>query len=368
MIVPSSDRVLPHTSTLHPEDLGLEALAQFVESSRDGIALLDEHLRVIYINPAGCEIVGYPLEQLIGRTGLLMVPPDRHAEVRRSLLERFREAPRGVRTTIVRADGQEREIEYAGMLFELDRRPVLAGTFRDTTEASQAERWTEALAHIASSVAFSSSLGETLDALAQSVVEAAGLLACSVILLEQDPVRFRVAGTHGLPSDYGERFEEALASGLELPAVASFEAQQRVIVRRRDGGPFVEALELVDGGSSWSAAVCVPMVARGEGVGVVKGLFGPTHPPDGPRMDFLATIADQATLAVENARLFAEAVLPAPGGARAGRAGAGVRALTSRCSAEHRRSGHRRRRRSLRSPRRARSGRRTRGLHHLGAE
>lgn len=177
-----------HASTVRPEDLGLGALAQLVESSRDGIALLDEQLRVIYMNPAGCEIVGYPLEQLIGRTGLLMVPTERHAEVRETLVERFREGPRGVRTTIVRGDGQEREIEYTGLLFELDGRPVLAGTFRDTTEASQAERWAGALGQIASSVAFSGSLGETLDALARSVVEAASLLACGVILLQQDPV------------------------------------------------------------------------------------------------------------------------------------------------------------------------------------
>ena len=298
---------LENASTVRPEDLGLDALAQLVESSRDGIALLDEQLRVIYMNPPGCDIVGHPLERLIGRTGLLMVPPERQAEVRDSLLERFREGPRGVKTTIVRGDGQEREIEYTGMLFKLDGRLVLAGTFRDTTEATQAERWTGALAHIASSVAFTRSLGETLDALAESVVKAAGLLACGVILLEEHPVRFRVAGTYGLPPDYDQRFEKALAAGLELPSVASFETQQPVVVRRTDGGPFVKALEVVDGDSPWSAVVCVPMVARGRGVGVVKGFFGPAHPPDASRMEFLTTIADQATMAAENARLFSEA-------------------------------------------------------------
>src|SRR5919199_1816632 len=181
VITSSRGQARAHASTVRPEDLGLEALAQLVESSRDGIALLDDQLRVIYMNPAGCEIVGYPLEQLIGRTGLLMVPAERHAEVRQSLLERFRQGPRGVRTTIVRADGQEREIEYTGMLFEPEGRPVLAGTFRDTTEAAQAARWAEALGFIASRVAFSHSLGDTLDALARSVVDAAGLLACGII-------------------------------------------------------------------------------------------------------------------------------------------------------------------------------------------
>ncbi len=307
VVVASSGRARPPASTVRPEDLGLEALAQLVESSRDGIALLDEQLRVIYMNPAGCEIVGHPLDRLIGRTGLLMVPSERHAELRQTLVERFRQGPRDVRTTIVRADGQEREIEYTGKLYDLDGRSVLAGTFRDTTEATQAERWATALAQIASRVAFARSLGETLDALAQSVVEAAGLLACSVILFQHDPIRLRVAGTCGLRPDYEERIEDALAAGLELPAVASFETQQTVVVRRSDGGAFVKALEVVDEGSAWSAVACVPMVARGRGVGVLKGFFGPAHPPDPPRLEFFRTIADQATIAVENARLFAEA-------------------------------------------------------------
>ncbi|MDQ4091335.1 MAG: GAF domain-containing protein [Actinomycetota bacterium] len=307
MTLSSTVAARPSPSTARPEHLGLEALAQLVESTRDGIALLDEELRVIYMNPAGCQIVGYPLEQLIGRTGVLMIPRERQDEVRQTLVERFRGGPQGARTTILRADGQEREIEYSGMLFEMGDRRVLAGSFRDTTEATQAERWARALARIASSVAFSSSLGETLDALAQSVVEAAGLLACGVILLEENPVRIRVAGTHGLPRDYEARFEEALATGLNLPAAACFEAKQRVIVRRSDGNSFVEALEVVDGDSAWSTVVCLPMVARGRGVGVVKGFFGPAHPPDTPRLEFLATIADQATMAVENARLFTEA-------------------------------------------------------------
>ncbi|MDQ3977940.1 MAG: PAS domain-containing protein [Actinomycetota bacterium] len=66
---------------MRPGDLGLDALAQLVEYSRDGIAVLDEQLRVLYVNPAGCEILGYPLEQLIGRSGLLMIPAERHEEV-----------------------------------------------------------------------------------------------------------------------------------------------------------------------------------------------------------------------------------------------------------------------------------------------
>ncbi|HWI03029.1 MAG TPA: PAS domain S-box protein, partial [Acidimicrobiales bacterium] len=260
-----------------PRELGREALAQLVESSRDGIALLDEHLRVVYMNPAGCEIVGYPLERILGQTGLLMVPPERRSEVEQNLVARFEQGPRAVKTTIVRGDGEAREIEYTGMLLEQDGRRIVAGTFRDATEATQAERWAGALARIASTVAVSGSLGETLDALAQSVEDAAGLHACGVVLLQRDPVRLRVAGTHGLPADYARRFQDALSAGLHLPSVEAFESQQTVVVHRSQGGAFVRALEVVDGASPWTAVACLPMVARGGTVGVLKGFFGATH-------------------------------------------------------------------------------------------
>lgn len=293
--------------SLNPKDLGLDALAQLVENARDGIALLDEHLRVVYINPAGCEILGYALEQVIGRSGLLMVPAQQHEEVRQTLLERMRQRPQGATAIIVRPDGEEREIEYTGMAFDLQGRPVVAGTFRDSTETKRAQRWAAALARIASGVGFATSLEQTLDALAESVVEAAGLLACGVILFEEDPARFRLAGTYGLPPDYAERFQRALDAGRDLPAVRSFKTHEVITVRRSDEGAVVEALEELDADMPWSTIVCVPMIARGQGVGVVKAFFRQAQRRDPPLMDFLATVADQATMAVENARLFADA-------------------------------------------------------------
>jgi PAS domain S-box-containing protein len=60
-----------------PGEFGLGALAELIEGSLDGVAVLDEALRVLYINPAGCEIVGRPSGELIGQSGLLAVSPER---------------------------------------------------------------------------------------------------------------------------------------------------------------------------------------------------------------------------------------------------------------------------------------------------
>ena len=49
-----------------PEELGLSVLGAFIKESLDGIAVLDKNLRVLYMNEAGCEILGIPPEALVG--------------------------------------------------------------------------------------------------------------------------------------------------------------------------------------------------------------------------------------------------------------------------------------------------------------
>ena len=57
-----------------PEELGLPVLGAFIKESLDGIAVLDGNLRVLYMNEAGCEILGIPPEALVGESGLVVVP------------------------------------------------------------------------------------------------------------------------------------------------------------------------------------------------------------------------------------------------------------------------------------------------------
>ena len=47
--------------------LGLPALAGVLAGAQDGITVVDAGRRLIYANPAACQMLGYPLEQLRGR-------------------------------------------------------------------------------------------------------------------------------------------------------------------------------------------------------------------------------------------------------------------------------------------------------------
>jgi PAS domain S-box-containing protein len=222
--------------------LGLGALAELIEGSLDGVAVLDEALRVLYINPAGCEIVGRPSGELIGQTGLLAVSPERRQTARENLLQALRDGQGRRSTRIVRPDGREREIEYTYMVLDATGRRMVASIFRDVTEARRSERWAVALARIASGAALAGSPEAILTTLAQSVVEATDLEGCAAILFDGDPPRFRVAGTWGLPGDYAQRFEEALAAGLDLPALRVFQTRQPPCDRPGTSGSRARAL------------------------------------------------------------------------------------------------------------------------------
>jgi PAS domain S-box-containing protein len=308
MAVPTNRRPKePSSQGVHPEDLGIGALAKLVEQSLDGIALLDEELRFVYVNPAGCDILGYRPEQLIGQPGLFLVTPERRTAGREFLQGTMAGRPGHRSGPIVRPDGQERQIEATGRVFEADGRRMLAGIFRDVTDLRRTERWTAAFAQIAASIAYAQSLEEVLDDLAGSAVAATGMVACAVILLGDDPPRFRVAGTRGLPPDYGQRFEAALAAGLDLPALRAFRTRQTVVVQRAPEDPDLTHLEELDRELPWDTIACIPMVVRERTVGALKGFFGPGRAPDQDGMAVLAAIAHQAAVAVDNARLFAEA-------------------------------------------------------------
>src|SRR5262249_56080536 len=56
------------------ERFGTDFWAALVRSSADGISVLDSDCRVVYANPATCEMLGYRLDQLLGRHRLTFLP------------------------------------------------------------------------------------------------------------------------------------------------------------------------------------------------------------------------------------------------------------------------------------------------------
>ena len=303
------DRRDQHPGPAGPEQVGLPALSAFIKESLDGIAMLDKDLRVLYMNEAGCEILGVQPDALVGETGLVAVPPRRRKAVGQILGEMLRGTGRGS-TTILRPNGEEREIEYTHVVLDAGGEKLYAGIFRDISESGRTHLREAAFAEIAASAAYAGSLDATLDGVAASVVRGTEMVACAVVLSETNSEPLQVRGTFNLPEDYPRRFSLALDAGVDLPGVRALRTGETVIVRRALDNPALDDPALggdIDRGLSWAMLVCMPMVARGETVGALKCFYEQGHELDPGGMGFLGAVADQAAVAVENARLFQEA-------------------------------------------------------------
>lgn len=126
-----------------------EKYATVVESARDGIAVIQDHI-FKYANPAMAEISGHSVDALTGKPFL-----DLFTEDQRSLInERYEmrlsggTAPPPVyETKIQRRDGSVRHVEISFTLIHFSGRPADMGFVRDITERIKAEEQIRKLAY-----------------------------------------------------------------------------------------------------------------------------------------------------------------------------------------------------------------------------
>ena len=284
--------------------LGLPVLANLVRTSDLGIALLDGDRRWLYVNPAGCRILGADLGDLIGRPAPFL--PDEEAlgdgPVRPGELRtRFADVAVG--------DGARVALEYGENGFVDGQESRVAVMFRDVTEAKQQERRLAAFARTASSLAYAGSLQQVLDRVAADVLPPTGGVACAILLIDPHTLSFRMAGTAGHRPDYLENIEECRKLGAPLATLEAFESRRLAV--RRDLRPLFEDPRYAPmhdsmAEAAWNSAAVVPLVARDEELGVLSVFYPADHDPTEADTDFLTAMADQVAVAVDNARLLGE--------------------------------------------------------------
>ncbi|MEV0286954.1 MULTISPECIES: GAF domain-containing protein [unclassified Kribbella] len=303
---PSDAEATPAAAEMSPERLGLGTLAELVRASMDGIAVLDERGRLVYINPSGSRILGRRAEQLVGRTGPFL-----------TTLRLGRTTPSEASGEVTahsvgyhRPDGSERELEYSQSSFHAEGRGLVIVTFRDVTESQVQARRVAAFARTASSIAFAESLQAALDRVASEVFHATGVAGCAVVPVDPESRIATVSGTAGLPEDYAARVEECRRLGAPLAVYRVFELQRPIVWPdwRREvlGDPRWAPLHDVLRQANWGAFVAVPMLVRGRPVGVLTVFYRETYEPGEADVAFLSAMADHAAVAVENARMFDE--------------------------------------------------------------
>lgn len=288
-----------------------DRLAALFGAALDGIVVADTARRCLYANPAVCQTIGCGPEHMVGRDVLTLFPTPVRPGIQEAIEAALLGQARRLISPVLRMDGEEHQIETTACPISLDGRELVAVFLRDETETRRLARKAEAMVQIVSSMALAGSLEATLDALARTVVRATGGMACGVILMDEDLQGVRMTGTYGLSPQHVAGMRAAVRAGTPPPGLEAVQTKQPVVrLNARNeilADPRYAPVHDAAREAAWDAIVSVPLRYWGRVIGALNMYYPSGRTPGQSEVDFLATIADQAAAAAENARLFVEA-------------------------------------------------------------
>jgi PAS domain S-box-containing protein len=282
-------------------------IAQVAVATGDGVVICDEDLSYVWANPAACRIMGYRLEELVGRDFLVSFPERVHA----SMVEAYRAQLAGqtgtFTGTLLRRDGSELDMAWTNTTFVHAGRRYGAAIFREATR-TVAARDVVGLASAAEIAAAGGDLIEVLTQLADSGRAHTRALAVALDLVDPDLV-IRRGGRSGAPRDFGEAQTAVSAAGGRIPFIDVWYSGRAVVLadartRLRRDPTFTPLCDALDAGLDWQTAVYVAIAARGKVLGGLCAYFPAGVPaPTEAELTYLTALADYGALAVEQDRL-----------------------------------------------------------------
>ena len=302
---------------------GEEALRQsellyrtVIEQATENIFLVDVATRrIVESNQAFRRALGYTVEELHAMTLYEVVAHDRASvdeNIRR--VTELRNPSVGERR-YRRKDGSLLDMEVSASLILRDGRETMCAVAHDVTERAKMQRLLEervaTLSRISAELTLDLPGESTLNAVAESAVAASTAVACGVVLVGEEATAVDLFGSHGLPEGYTAGLQMAYRTGVSSPSLKAFRTRRPVLVRdfRRAmlADPLYAPVHRFVREASWDVVYSLPLVSRGRALGAIFFCFLPDGEPGEDERVFLRAVADGAAVAVENARLFADA-------------------------------------------------------------
>src|SRR5215207_3203036 len=147
------------------------------------------------------------------------------------------------------------------------------------------------LSRIAADLVLDLPMEDTLNALAASVVSASTAVSCLIVLFDEETDEIRLAGSYGVSDIYDK---------------AANTSTHREAIRTHKPVLFSNAHQTVPDNLPWERAYVVPFLSRGKALGAIDFAYPPGQDPGEEEKIFLGAVADQAAVAVENARLLSD--------------------------------------------------------------
>ncbi len=278
------------------------------ENALDGIALIDDELRFVDVNPAACRVFRRERDDIIGMSTASIVPPSDHPTTSR--IGEFRAA--GVmagESSILLPDGTVRRAEFGAVA---DVTPgIHLSIFRDIEDRKRAEETQRFLDDVSVLLGASLDYDETLASIARLAVPRVADWA-AIDLLEDDGSLRRVAMAHVDPrrmavaSEVRRRQHASGGNPSTVGAVIETGRPQLIEVVTDDMlvaklGQTPDLLELVRG-LGLASCIVVPLSVRGKAKGAISLVYAESHRRYGPTdLPFALELSRRAGYAIENA-------------------------------------------------------------------
>jgi PAS domain S-box-containing protein len=269
---------------------------EVVRHAPDGLAVIDAEARFVDANPAAAQLCGLDPAAVAGVQSPFPVPDDPTGS-------------RAVELTVAwePGDGQRREFAYAVAPVPGQQRWIVS--FRDVTLSRLRERRLAAIAKAASRVASKRSLVGTLEALAQEVARTDALAGVQVLTVNSSGNRLHVMGVAGFghAGEFFDKVMEARAGGARLMMLEALQSREPLVAPNRYDAvmrdPTWAPLHDLMRHPRWDWFVSVPLLVRGEPVGILNAFYAPGRVVGETELEFLLAMAEQAAMAVDQAAL-----------------------------------------------------------------
>ncbi|WP_138758871.1 sensor histidine kinase [Modestobacter altitudinis] len=271
------------------------AADEVVEHAPDGLAVIDHEARFLEANPAAVRLCGLRPGAVAGARSPFPPPGDAAVAGRPGELTLDWEPRPGLRR------------EFAYVLTQVPGRRRWVVSFRDVTLSRLRERRLAAIATAASSVASKRSLLGTLEVLAQEVARTDALAGVQVLTVHGSGNRLQVMGSAGFgrSDEFFDRLMQCRALGARLRMLDALVSREPVVVPDRYDAvmrdPAWAPLHDFMRHPRWDWFVSVPLLARGEPVGILNAFFAPGQTVGDTELEFLLAMAEQAAMAVDHA-------------------------------------------------------------------
>ncbi len=289
-----------------------EAFARsIVDNEPECVKIVEKGGKLQYMNPAGLAMIEVEdLEKVRGKSVYPIVAAE-HRDAFIALTERVLQGESGTLLfEMVGLKGTRRWLDtHAVPLLDNEGNvTALLGITRDVTERIRTEQQAReqlnrlnALHTIDTVIKSSVDLNGTLDILLNQVVTQLGVDAASILLFNKDSLTLNFSAGRG--------FRSTATQHTRLKPGEGFAG--RIILERRithipdlakAEGKLIQALSLA--GENFVAYVGVPLIAKGQIVGVLEIFQRSQLNPNQDWFGFLEMLADQAAIAIDNAQLF----------------------------------------------------------------